>query len=55
LLDGNHSLVGWRRVLVVRCLAIYLFNWDRVNQVRRGHPALALLVLLPGIIGIFLG
>jgi hypothetical protein len=36
-------------------LAIYLFNWDRVNQVRRGHPALALLVLLPGIIGIFLG
>ena len=35
-------------------LAIYLFNWDRVNQVRRGHPALALLVLLPGIISIFL-
>ena len=35
-------------------LAIYLFNWDRVNQVRRGHPALALLVLLPGIVGLFL-
>jgi len=36
-------------------LAIFLFNWDRVNQVRRGHPALALLVLIPGVIGIFLG
>jgi hypothetical protein len=36
-------------------LAIYLFNWDRVNRVRRGHPALALLVLLPGIAGILLG
>jgi hypothetical protein len=35
-------------------LAIYLFSWDRVNQVRRGHPALALLVLLPGIVGLFL-
>jgi len=36
-------------------LAIYLFNWDRVNESRRGHPALALLVLVPGVIGIFLG
>ena len=36
-------------------LAIYLFNWDRVNQVRRGHPALALLVLLPGALAILLG
>jgi ABC-2 type transport system permease protein len=36
-------------------LAIYLFNWDRVNQVRRGHPALALLVLVPGVVGVFLG
>jgi ABC-2 type transport system permease protein len=36
-------------------LAIYLFNWDRVNQARRGHPLLALLVLLPAIVGILLG
>jgi ABC-2 type transport system permease protein len=36
-------------------LAIYLFNWDRVNQARRGHPVLALLVLAPGIFGILLG
>jgi ABC-2 type transport system permease protein len=35
-------------------LAIYLFNWDRANQVRRGHPALALLVLLPGVVGLLL-
>ena len=36
-------------------LAIYLFNWDSRNRVRRGHPALALLVLVPYLIGIFLG
>ncbi len=35
-------------------LAIYLFNWDNRNQVRRGHPALALLVLLPFLIGILI-
>lgn len=28
-------------------LAIYLFNWDKQNQMRRGHPALAALALLP--------
>ena len=28
-------------------LAIYLFSWDRHSSKRRGHPALALLVLLP--------
>jgi len=28
-------------------LAIYLFNWDRHNAAQRGHPALALLALLP--------
>jgi ABC-2 type transport system permease protein len=32
-------------------LAIYLFDWDRVNRARRGHP---LLVLVPYIVGIFL-
>ena len=34
-------------------LAIYLFNWDQVNQVRRGHPLMALLVLLPAMVGLF--
>lgn len=29
------------------CLALYLFSWDSRNSERRGHPALALLALLP--------
>ncbi len=36
-------------------LAIYLFDWDRVNRARRGHPAMALLVLAPYVVGLFLG
>lgn len=35
-------------------LAVYLFSWDRRNTTRRGHPLLALLVLLPYVVGIFL-
>jgi ABC-2 type transport system permease protein len=35
-------------------LAVYLFSWDSRNTTRRGHPLLALLVLLPSILGIFL-
>ena len=35
-------------------LAIYLFNWDRHNATQRGHPLLALLVLLPYVVGVFL-
>jgi len=35
-------------------LAWYLFSWDRHNNGRRGHPALALLALLPFVIGIFI-
>jgi ABC-2 type transport system permease protein len=35
-------------------LAIYLFSWDSRNTTRRGHPLLALLVLLPNVLGIFL-
>ena len=35
-------------------LANYLFSWDTQNSARRGHPALALLVLLPFIVGISL-
>jgi ABC-2 type transport system permease protein len=33
-------------------LAITLFNWDRHNTTQRGHPALALLALLPYVVGI---
>ncbi len=33
--------------------AIYLFSWDSHNTARRGHPSLALLFLLPFVIGMF--
>jgi len=35
-------------------LAIYLFSWDSRNTTRRGHPLLALLVILPYALGILL-
>jgi ABC-2 type transport system permease protein len=35
-------------------LANYLFSWDSQNKTRRGHPALALLALLPYVIGVIL-
>lgn len=35
-------------------LAIYMFSWDSRNEGRRGHPLMALLVLLPFVVGIFL-
>jgi ABC-2 type transport system permease protein len=35
-------------------LALYLFSWDSRNTTRRGHPLLALLVLLPYVVGMFL-
>ena len=36
-------------------LAVYLFSWDRRNATQRGHPLLALLCLLPFIVGMFFG
>jgi ABC-2 type transport system permease protein len=35
-------------------LALYLFSWDSRNTARRGHPLLALLVLVPYAAGILL-
>jgi ABC-2 type transport system permease protein len=35
-------------------LANYLFCWDSLNKARRGHPALALLALLPYVLGMAL-
>lgn len=35
-------------------LAVYLFSWDSRNTTRRGHPLMALLVLVPYLIGILL-
>ena len=37
---------------VAFALAVYLFNWDNKNSTRRAHPALALLVLVPYIVGV---
>ena len=35
-------------------LAIYMFSWDSRNEGRRGHPLMALLVLVPFVVGIFI-
>lgn len=35
-------------------LSIYMFNWDSRNHSRRGHPILALLVILPYVVSIFI-
>ena len=35
-------------------LAAYLFNWDNRNSARRGHPLMALLVLVPYVLGLLL-
>jgi ABC-type multidrug transport system permease subunit len=32
-------------------IAAYSFSWDRKNATRRGHPALALLAILPFVVG----
>ncbi|HOA35460.1 MAG TPA: hypothetical protein PKL00_04205 [Bacillota bacterium] len=40
--------------IIASGLALYLFNWDRRNNSRRGHPALAALALLPYILGALL-
>lgn len=40
--------------LLAFILAGFLFSWDSHNTTRRGNPLLALLALLPFVIGIFL-
>lgn len=35
-------------------LAMYLFNWDRLNDARRGHPLMALLAMVPYVAGALL-
>jgi len=48
------ALVSLAAAVVAFSLAVYLFNWDSRNQTRRGHPLMALLVLVPYLIGILL-
>ncbi len=40
--------------LIGFALAIYLFSWDRHSAKSRGHPALALLVLVPYLVAMVL-
>ncbi len=40
--------------LLAFALGIYLFSWDSRNTSRRGHPALALLTLVPCLVAMFL-
>jgi ABC-2 type transport system permease protein len=59
---GTEATVSpWGSVIVLLAagilafgLAVYLFSWDSRNSTRRGSPWLALLVLLPFVLGIFL-
>jgi hypothetical protein len=40
--------------LLAFALAIYLFKWDNRSDTHRGHPAMALLALLPYLAGMIL-
>jgi ABC-2 type transport system permease protein len=40
--------------LIALVLAMYLFSWDNDNSMRRGHPLMALLVLVPYLVGLLL-
>ncbi len=40
--------------LIAFALALFLFSWDSKNSKRRGHPAMALLALVPFVALIFL-
>jgi len=60
-MGGTADFDPWLSVIVLSLsgvlaflLALYLFSWDSKNGQRRGHPALALLALVPYGIGIAL-
>jgi len=57
----NAAFSPWGSILILLAsgllgfgLALYLFSWDSRNTTRRGNPVLAILILLPPLIGIFL-
>jgi ABC-2 type transport system permease protein len=41
--------------VVAFATAAYLFNWDTRNASRRGHPALAVLALVPCLVATLVG
>ncbi|HJS28498.1 MAG TPA: ABC transporter permease [Anaerolineales bacterium] len=51
--EASLAILGVSGILAFG-LAIYLFNWDRLNEARRGHPAMALLAFLPYLAGTLL-
>ncbi len=51
--QGSLAILATSGVLAFG-LAVYLFNWDRRDSTQRGHPLLALLVLLPYVAGMLL-
>ncbi len=60
-MGGTAPFSPWGSVIMLTAsgiiafwLATFLFSWDSRNTTRRGHPLLALLALLPYVIGIFL-
>jgi ABC-2 type transport system permease protein len=60
-MGGVADLAPWGSVIILLtsgllafALAVYLFSWDSRNTTRRGHPLLALLVLLPYVAGMLL-
>ncbi len=58
-LSADFNLIGSLIILLISgllsfMLAIYLFNWDRHNATRRGHPLFGLIALLPYVVGMFL-
>lgn len=60
-MGGTADFNPWASVLMLSAsgllafvLGLYLFSWDSKNSKRRGHPALALLALVPYAIGIIL-
>ena len=60
-MDVSADFSPWSSIIMLSAsgiiafvLALYLFSWDSKNSKRRGHPALALLALVPYIAGILL-
>jgi ABC-2 type transport system permease protein len=59
---GQQTLLNpWLSLLILAAggvvafgVAIYLFNWDSRSSARRGHPAMALVALIPFVAGMFL-
>ncbi len=61
-MGGVADFDPWRSIIILFVtglaafgLAVYLFSWDSRNTARRGHPLMALLFLLPLVVGILIG